>query len=104
VYTPYTMLKRTQVYIDSEQRKELGRIAKRRGTTVSHLVRQGIASVIESESRVPGEQVETIMDLPEWKRLEELWAAEDPNAPTTYGSTTYKQILYGGERPWPESL
>jgi len=98
------MLQRTQVYIDSEQRKELGRIAKRRGTTVSDLVRQGIASVIDSENHPSQPGVETILDLPEWKRLEELWAQEDPNAPTTYGSTTYKQILYGGDRPWPESL
>jgi len=96
-------MERTQIYIESAQRKELARIAKRKGTTVSQLVREGISTVIERENHDAPKELERIEDHPMWPFLEKIWADVDPDAPISDGSTTYKQALYGGERPWPES-
>jgi hypothetical protein len=41
MYTAYIM-KRTQIYLDADQSRELAARAKRRGTTSSHVIREAI--------------------------------------------------------------
>jgi hypothetical protein len=100
-YGVYTT-ERTQVYLEAQQRKKLAKIATGKGTTVSQLVRDAISSYIEAADDDAPERRERIEDNPLWG-LSGLIKAE-PGAPTTYGSTTYKEDLYGDKRgPWPVS-
>ena len=41
MYTTY-IVKRTQIYLDIEQSRELAARAKRRGTTTSHVIREAV--------------------------------------------------------------
>jgi hypothetical protein len=41
MYTAYIM-KRTQIYLDADQSRELAARAKRRGTTSSHVIREAV--------------------------------------------------------------
>jgi hypothetical protein len=103
MYNSYTM-DRYQIYIERAQRTRLDKLANEKGRKVSEVIRSAIDEYIdkhESDGPVPLEQIE---DHPLWKFIEMVEADVDPNAPITYGSTTYKEALYGGERPWPESL
>ncbi len=45
MYDPYIM-KRTQIYLDADQSRELGRRAKVRGVTSSHLIREAVAQYL----------------------------------------------------------
>ena len=97
-------MERTQVYFDSAQRKALTIIARRKGATFSALVRDAISAYIAREDiKEPPQPLERIEDHPIWKLLEETWALRDPSDEISDGSTTYKEALYGGDRPWPES-
>ncbi len=46
MYTAY-IVKRTQIYLDSEQSRELAARAKRQGTTSSHIIREAIDEYLE---------------------------------------------------------
>src|SRR3954469_2290879 len=95
VYGVYTM-ERTQVYLTTEQRKALARLAKRKGTSVSVLVRDAISSYMRrqdiGETPPPLERIE---DHPLWGLVGMI---KDSGEGTTYGSTTYKEDLYGDKR------
>jgi Ribbon-helix-helix protein, copG family len=42
MYNTYIMMRRTQIYLDDEQRRKLDRVAKRTHRTVSELIREAI--------------------------------------------------------------
>jgi hypothetical protein len=42
MYNAYTMMRRTQIYLDDAQRRKLDRVAKRTRRTVSDLIREAI--------------------------------------------------------------
>jgi predicted transcriptional regulator len=42
MHTPYIMMRRTQIYLDDRQRRELDQVAKRTRRTVSDLIREAI--------------------------------------------------------------
>lgn len=42
MYSVYTVMKRTQIYLDDRQRRKLDRVAKRTRRTVSELIREAI--------------------------------------------------------------
>lgn len=42
MYNTYTMMRRTQIYLDDRQRRKLDRVAKRTRRTVSDLIREAI--------------------------------------------------------------
>ena len=94
-------MKRFQIYLGEGQHKELERLAAAKDCNVSELVREAIDALVASEARRVPTPLERIEDHPIWKFIEKIDAEADPDAPTTYGSTTYKQALYGGDRPWP---
>ena len=42
MYTEYIVMRRTQIYLDGDQRRKLDRVAKRTHRTVSDLIREAI--------------------------------------------------------------
>lgn len=42
MYATYTMMRRTQIYLDDRQRRKLDRVASGTGRTVSDLIREAI--------------------------------------------------------------
>ena len=42
MYTTYIVMRRTQIYLDDQQRRKLDRVAKRTHRTVSDLIREAI--------------------------------------------------------------
>lgn len=42
MYTAYIVMKRTQIYLDDRQRRQLDKVAKRTRRTVSELIREAI--------------------------------------------------------------
>jgi len=95
-------MERTQVYLEAAQRKALAKLAKRKGTSLSVLVRDAVSSYIEREDL--GETpppLERIEDHPLWGLVGMI---KGEGEGTTYGSATYKDDLYGDRRgPWPVS-
>lgn len=53
MYTAYIVMRRTQIYLDDRQRRQLDKVAKRTRRTVSELIREAIdaryATVPESD-------------------------------------------------------
>jgi hypothetical protein len=102
VYGVYTM-ERYQIYIDREQRERLDKLAGDKGCKLSQVIRTAIDEYIDRHENDAPAPLKNIEDHPLWKFIETIDADVDPDAPVTYGSTTYKEALYGGKRPWPES-
>ena len=100
VYNTYTM-KRFQIYLAEGQHDELERLAAAKGCNVSELVRHAVDAYVEHEKHRPPKPLERIEDHPLWGLIAMVDADVDPDAPMTYGSTTYKEALYGGDDPWP---
>jgi hypothetical protein len=91
-------MERFQIYLTDEQHDALLGIAAAEGRSVSAIVREAVDAFLPKPRRGP-EPLARIEHHPLWKLIEMAEAEADPNAPTTYGSTTYKQDLYGGYRP-----
>jgi Ribbon-helix-helix protein, copG family len=55
MYAPY-IVKRTQIYLDEAQSRELAKRARRRGTTASHVIREAVdaylAQPVSDDERV----------------------------------------------------
>jgi hypothetical protein len=94
-------MKRFQIYLEPEQHETLERIARRKGCNLSQVVRDAISELIEREEPMELRPLERIEDHPLWELVGMIPA--DPDAPVTYGSTTYKEDLYGKDRRWRES-
>lgn len=90
VYGAYTM-ERKQIYLEREQEKELERLAKRRGVSVSSLIREAVASYLAAHEPPVLERIE---DHPIWKIV---GIVDDPNAPTD-GSVNHDYYLYGAPK------
>ena len=95
-------MERTQIYLEPEQRKKLSKMAKQKGSTFSELVREAISSYLDrANHEAAPKELERIEDHPLWGLVGMI---KDEGGETTYGSTTYKQALYGDKRgPWPVS-
>ena len=100
VYGVYTM-ERFQIYLAKGQRNELERLARSRGCNVSQVVREAIDALVALEASRGPAPLERIEDHPLWGLVGMI---KEDGGKTTYGSTTYKEDLYGDKRgPWPVS-
>jgi len=91
VYGVYTM-ERHQIYLDSDQRRELTRLAQREGSSVSHVIREAVAEYIVNKKRQDTE------DSEENPLLALIGMIDDPAAPKD-GSVNH-DIIYKAERPF----
>jgi hypothetical protein len=94
-------MERYQIYLDPAQRKELQRLAERKGCNVSQVIRDAVDAYVEHEAQAELPPLERVEDHPLWALITMADEADDPSLPRTHGSTDYRETLYGGDHPWP---
>jgi len=85
-------MERHQIYLDSNQKRELARLAKREGSSMSHVIREAVAEYIVSRKR------QQLDDSEENPLLALIGMIDDIDAPKD-GSVNH-DIIYKGERPF----
>lgn len=94
VYGSYTM-EGKQVYLEPGQEYELKRLAKRRGISVSSLIREAVDQYLAAHEPRASEQAE---DYPLWKIIGIAGKEAGPPLQAD-GSVNHDRDLYGSPRP-----